>query len=228
MDMDNTIAFRNEYREQEVGRNYSGRLHFWFTTIWCLGLIITCIFLIHQPTWKELLIIPIGFLYVNFAEYIAHKGPMHHRKKNFDKVFKRHSLQHHRFFTKQHFTFDSSKDVKAVLFPPVLLLFFFFAFTLPFSLVFLFFWSKNAALLFIITLFSYYLNYEWLHFAYHLPEDHFVARLPFISTLRKLHFTHHDPQHMTKYNFNITYPIFDILFGTYHREEPVEPQFPEA
>ena len=81
------------------------------------------------------------------------------------------------------------------------------------------FWSTNAALLFIATVFSYYLNYEWLHFAYHLPETHFVAKLPFISTLRKLHHTHHDTQLMTKYNFNITYPIFDVIFGTYYKEK---------
>ncbi len=219
MDAENTKAFRNEYRKEEIGENYSGKLHFWFTTIWCLGLIITCIILIQQPTWKELSIIPIGFLYINFTEYFAHKGPMHHRNKKLDKVFIRHSLQHHRFFTYDYFSFDSSKDIKAVLFPPILLLFFFFAFTLPVGLLFYFLWSANAALLFVATLFSYYLNYEWLHFAYHLPESHFVSGLPFISTLRKLHHTHHNTQLMTKYNFNITYPIFDILFGTYYKEK---------
>ena len=38
-----TDEFRNEFRATEIGANYSGKLHFWFTTIWCLGLIITCI-----------------------------------------------------------------------------------------------------------------------------------------------------------------------------------------
>ncbi|MFN8294592.1 MAG: sterol desaturase family protein [Chitinophagales bacterium] len=219
MEIENTIAFREEYRTSEIGEKYSGKLHFWFMTIWCLALIITSIILIHQPTWKELLIIPVGFLYINFAEYFAHKGPMHHRSIKFDKVFIRHTLQHHRFFTKEKFSFDTSKDVKAVLFPPVLLLFFFFAFTLPVGLLFYFLWSANAALLFIATVFSYYLNYEWLHFAYHLPETHFVSKLPFIRTLRKLHHAHHDTQLMTKYNFNITYPIFDVIFGTYYVEK---------
>lgn len=219
MEVDNNKAFRNEYRATEIGENYSGKLHFWFMTIWCLALIITSVILIHQPTWKELLIIPIGFLYINFVEYFGHKGPMHNRSKNLDKVFKRHTLQHHRFFTYDNFSFDSSQDVKAVLFPPVLLIFFFFAFTLPVGLLFYFLWSTNAALLFVTTVFLYYLNYEWLHFAYHLPETHFMARLPFISSLRKLHHTHHNLQMMTKYNFNITYPIFDILLGTYYKEK---------
>lgn len=218
MQTDPTTSFREEYRTTEIGPKYSGRLHFWFTTVWCLSLIITCLLFIHQPTWKELLIIPLGFLYINFSEYIAHKGPMHHRSKKLDKVFIRHSLQHHRFFTKEQFSFDSSKDVKAVLFPPVLLIFFLVGFALPAGFLFYFLWSKNAALLFMVTVFAYYLNYEWLHFAYHLPETHFISKLPFIKTLRRLHHTHHDTQLMTKYNFNITYPIFDILFGTYYKE----------
>jgi hypothetical protein len=219
METDNTIEFRKQYRATEIGKNYSGKLHFWFTSIWCISLILVCILFIQQPTWTELLIVPIGFIYINFVEYIGHKGPMHHRKKKLDKVFIRHTLQHHRFFTKENFSFDSSKDVKAVLFPPVLLIFFFIGFTLPVGFLFYFFWSKNAALLFIATVFLYYLNYEWLHFAYHLPDTHFISKLPFIKTLRKLHHTHHNTQLMTKYNFNITYPIFDILFGTYYKEK---------
>jgi hypothetical protein len=125
------------------------------------------------------------------------------------------------FFTYDNFTFDTAQDVKAVLFPPVLLLFFFFAFTLPAAILFYYIWSANAALLFVATIFAYYLNYEWLHFAYHLPKSHFIAKLPLISTLRKLHHTHHNIQLMTKYNFNITYPIFDLLFGTYYKENQV-------
>jgi hypothetical protein len=219
MQTDDTAAFRESYRKEEIGKNYSGIAHFWFTTLWCVGLIAVCAFFIYQPDWKELLIIPIGFLYINFAEYFGHKGPMHHRRKKLDKVFIRHTLQHHRFFTKDHMSFDSLQDAKAVLFPPVLLLFFFFAFTVPVALLFYFFWSLNAALLFIVTVFIYYLNYEWLHFAYHLPESHFVSRLPLIRTLRKLHHTHHDIHLMTKYNFNITYPVFDYIFGTLYREK---------
>lgn len=214
----NTTKFRNEYRQTEIGKNYSGKLHFWFTTLWCLGLIFICIYFIKHPTWKEWLIIPIGFLYINFAEYIGHKGPMHHRGKKTEKVFIRHTLQHHRFFTRDQISFDTIQDAKAVLFPPVLMLFFFFAFTFPAAILFYFFWSLNAALLFTATVFTYYLNYEWLHFSYHLPKTHFISKLPVISTLRKLHHTHHDINLMTKYNFNITYPIFDLLFGTYYKE----------
>jgi hypothetical protein len=189
-------------------------LHFWFITLWCLCLIIACIFLVKNPTWKELLIIPIAIIYVNFAEYIGHKGPMHHRKKNLDKVFIRHTLQHHAFFVENKMYCDSIQDFKVILFPPVLLIFFFVAFALPAGLLFYFLWSANAALIFVATIFGYYLNYEWLHLTYHLPPEHFISRLPIIKTLKRNHTIHHETQLMMKYNFNITYPIFDLIFGT--------------
>ena len=70
------------------------------------------------------------------------------------------------------------------------------------------------AYLFVITALAYFLNYEILHLLYHLPQSHPLARLPAVSTLRRLHHTHHDPALMTSRNFNITYPICDWLFRT--------------
>ncbi|MFN8284864.1 MAG: hypothetical protein U0U67_16695 [Chitinophagales bacterium] len=214
--MQTTEAYRNEYRVTEISKNYSGKLHFAFTSIWCLVLIAACIYFIHQPTWKELLIIPITFLYINLAEYFGHKGPLHNRKKRLDKVFKRHTLQHHRFFTNDNMQCDSVQDFKVILFPPVLILFFFIAFVVPVGLLFYFLWSVNAALIFVATAFVYFLNYEYLHLAYHLPDTHFIARLPIIKTFKRLHQAYHDPKLMNSKNFNISYPIFDFIFGTLH------------
>lgn len=213
------MQFRTEYRSTEISKNYSGKLHFAFTTIWCLALIGTCIYFIHQPTWKEILLIPISFLYINLAEYFGHKGPMHNRKKMLDKVFKRHTLQHHQFFTNQQMQCDSVQDFKMILFPPVLIIFFCFVFVVPVSLLFYYFWSMNAALIFAATVFLYYLNYEYLHLAYHLPDEHFISKLPMIKSLKKLHKTHHNPLLMNSKNFNISYPIFDVFFGTLYKEK---------
>ena len=38
-----------------------------------------------------------------------------------------------------------------------------------------------------------------------------------MKRLRWLHTTHHDPVLMQRYNFNITYPIGDWVFGTLYR-----------
>lgn len=61
-----------------------------------------------------------------------------------------------------------------------------------------------------------YLNYELLHFCYHLDEHHWGARLPFMARPRRFHTVHHNRRLMSRYNFNITYPIGDALFGTIH------------
>jgi Fatty acid hydroxylase superfamily len=77
--------------------------------------------------------------------------------------------------------------------------------------------SANAGWLFAITGLLYFLNYEYLHLAYHLPEHHWVSRLPFMARLKRLHTLHHDQSQMAHRNFNITYPLGDWLFGTLRR-----------
>jgi sterol desaturase/sphingolipid hydroxylase (fatty acid hydroxylase superfamily) len=65
---------------------------------------------------------------------------------------------------------------------------------------------------------SYFLTYEALHFAYHLHPESWVGRLPLMDVLRRHHTRHHDPKLMGLYNFNITFPICDRVFGTSWRE----------
>jgi hypothetical protein len=211
---DNTEAFRISYREAFIGKGYSGTLHFMFTTGWCLAIIIGSALQLESVSWKEWLVVPITFFYANFIEYVGHKGPMHHRKKWLDKVFTRHTLQHHRFFTQDHMECESLRDFQMILFPPILLIFFFLGFAVPATLLVHWLWSSNAAWLLLATLIAYYLNYEWLHLSYHLPESHWISKLPVIRKLRELHLNHHNPKYMQKYNFNISYPIFDWVFGT--------------
>jgi hypothetical protein len=209
-----TLTFRERFRQENIGTSYSGKLHFTFITLWCLAGILVCAFYIHQPTLKQLLIIPLTFLYTNLFEYFGHRFPMHHRYKPLKAVFKRHTLQHHHFFTNDVMNCDNLNDFKIILFPPVLLVFFSLFFVLPiFALIYHFF-SLNAALLYVATTLAYYLNYEWLHLAYHLPETHFAYKIPGLKALRRLHHNHHNMKEMDKYNFNISYPVFDFVFRT--------------
>lgn len=215
--MSTTHNFRERFRQENIGSAYSGKIHFIFITLWCITGISACVYYLQQPTLKQLLIIPITFLYTNLFEYIGHRFPMHHRYKPLQAVFKRHTLQHHHFFTDAEMECDSLNDFKIILFPPVLLIFFSLFFVLPvFALIYHFF-SLNAALLYVATTLVYYLNYEWLHLAYHLPAGHWAYSLPGLPMLRQLHHQHHNLKEMDKYNFNISYPVFDLIFGTLKR-----------
>jgi hypothetical protein len=112
---------------------------------------------------------------------------------------------------------DSVRDFRAVLFPPVLMTFFITVFAVPAGFLLSEIASPNVAWLFVATSIAYFLNYEFLHLAYHLPPSHPVARLPLVGRLKGLHTAHHDPRLMASRNFNITYPLGDWLFGTLHR-----------
>ena len=210
-------AFREQYRQEHVPPSYQGRRHLLFTFGIGGATMVAAILQLEQVRPLEWLTIPLTFLYANFAEYWGHRGPMHHLKRGLELVYERHTRQHHRFFTHEHMELDSVRDLRAVLFPPILVIFFLTAFALPVGFALAWVASPNVAWLYIATSLGYFLNCEFLHMVYHLPASHPVARWPLIGRLKGLHQAHHDPRLMAHCNFNITYPIFDAVFGTLRR-----------
>jgi len=210
-------AYREQYRQEHVPPRYQGWRHLLFTFGIGGAAMLGAILQLDAVQPLEWLAVPLTFLYSNFAEYWGHRGPMHHPRRGLELVYQRHTRQHHRFFTDQHMELDRWRDLRAVLFPPVLMIFFFTAFALPVGLALAWATSANVAWLYIATSLGYFLNYEFLHMAYHLPASHPVARWPLVGRLKGLHQAHHDPRLMAHCNFNITYPICDAVFGTLHR-----------
>lgn len=172
---------------------------------------------LHDIRPVEWLTVPLTFLYANLAEYLGHRGPMHHRTRWLGLLFERHTGQHHRFFTADAMALEGPGDYRAVLFPAVMIIFFLGGFALPVGLVLVWAFSPNVAWLFTATAVAYFLNYELLHFAYHAPAGSWIHRVPGVERLGRLHRIHHDPALMQTMNFNVTYPLCDALFGTRHR-----------
>lgn len=204
-------TFRDDYRRDEIGASYRGWLHVGFTTTVALAAIVYAITRVDAPTPLEWLTVPFAFLFANTAEYFAHRGPMHHRRGRLGFVFHRHTLQHHRFFTHEAMECRDTRDFKMILFPPVMVVFVVCAVATPAGLLFGLVFGENVGAMFVATAVGYFLTYEWLHLAYHLPR---IGRLPVLAKLRLLHERHHDPSLMAHCNFNITFPICDRLFGT--------------
>jgi hypothetical protein len=217
---DAVAAFRAKYRAEAIGPRYSGVAHFLFTSLSSLTLIAVALSGVHSPSWKELMTVPIAFLISNAAEYFGHRGPMHHKRRGLGIIYKRHAIQHHRFFTDQAMSYESARDLKMVLFPPSVLLFFFGGIGLPLGALAWLAFGANVGRLFFAVAIGYYLTYEWLHFSYHLSPDTFVGRLRPIAMLRRHHQRHHDLELMQKYNFNITFPICDALMRTIAPSSP--------
>jgi hypothetical protein len=211
---------RNSFRERRIGPRYSGPLHLATTISVSVLVALLSAAQLDDVRPLEWLTVPLTFLYANLSEYLGHRGPMHHKTRFLKKLFERHSIEHHAFFTDKAPVFDSSRDYKAVLFPPILLVFFVGGFAIPVGALLYWLFSPNVCFLFVLTAVLYFLNYELLHFAYHADPASWIGRLPLIGRLRRHHVTHHNRRLMTRYNFNITYPICDWLFGTLYREEP--------
>jgi hypothetical protein len=201
-----------------ISPRYRGDLHF-------LGLLAEVALLMGAALWFvedvrawEWLMVPAALVFGNGVEWLVHKGPLHHPWPP-RLAYNRHTLTHHAAFSDRDMSVHSWRELRIVLFPlyalPALELL-----VLPvFALVW---WTLglNAAALFVFASVLYYLLYEVLHLAYHLPADHPVARLRVVGWLRRQHQRHHDPRRMTEGNFNVSIPLFDWLLGTRLGEDP--------
>lgn len=170
--------------------------------------------MVVRPLWWEWAAIPAGFLIANFVEWFMHRGPMHHPTRGLRLMYQYHTLGHHRYFPHDAMEAASPEEFNMVLFSPASLAAFLLGFGGPIAALFFAVVSRNAGWIFTALAVDYYVLYEFFHLAYHLPAGHPIARLPGMAALRRHHVHHHDEALMSRWNFNVTFPIFDVLFGT--------------
>lgn len=219
--VDNKIAMTEQFRQQYrdgVSVNYSGILHMLFVASIALLVIMLSLVQLDNVQLLEWSVLPATLLLVNFAEYAAHRW-LGHKKRAFAKLFyDRHTGDHHHFFIDPMMDFVTSRDWRVVLFPSYLILAFLVGVCFPGFWLLQNIYSINAAYLYVAGGILGYLLYEVLHFSYHIPAGHYWEKafklLPGWQVLRHLHVLHHDPSLMKKVNFNITLPVFDLLFAT--------------
>lgn len=222
---------RLPYREaisEQLPRFYNGYLHFFVPNLVCIAGIALSISQISSVQWWEWLMLPAAFLFANIGEWWVHQGPLHNKVEGLRLLFDRHTLTHHEYFHHDSMAAESHKDWFYVLFP-MWAVFGVFLPMLPIVAVLFFFVSVNAAWIFMLMGFFYFIFYEWMHLLYHLPENHWATRNRLVRFLQRHHRYHHHKRLMQKYNFNVTFPLGDYLFGTvYHPEDPARPAKPAA
>ena len=214
MPPESVVKFREAYRASEISPRYRGWVHFAFTTTACLATIVFAATRVHDVLWHQWLTLPLTFVFANLVEYLGHRFVMHVPRPGLRLIHKRHTLQHHHFYTHDAMAAESARDFKMTLFPPVLLVFFLGAIAAPIGAALFLFVSANSGWLFLAMAMGYFLTYEWLHFSYHLHPDSTVGRFWLVRVLRRHHTAHHDLALMGRANFNITFPIFDAVLGT--------------
>ena len=217
------LEYRRQYRQNVVGNHYSGVKHLLFVVFTSLAIIGFSIWMIEGSIRNDWGTILYTFLAANFVEYLGHRYPMHHRIRGFWAMFHRHALEHHQFFTERWMTCRSTRDYRIVLFPPVMLFFYFGIVALPVGTLLFLLHRPNVAWLYVATAMFYFLQYETLHFCYHIDESSWITKLPIMRRLREHHRVHHTQELMTRCNFNITWPIADFVFRTIHHERNETP-----
>lgn len=158
-------------------------------------------------------IIPIVFMFSNFIEWITHKQLQHRRRRPLQMMYDTHTPVHHMVYVEEDMSYHSKKEFRLILIPAVGILGI-TAFALVSSFTLAYLWSPVAGWLFMLAASFYVATAELLHLFFHLPEDNFISRSRLIALMREHHAKHHDPRLMQKYNFNITFPLFDWIMGT--------------
>jgi hypothetical protein len=214
MTPDRVRAYREDYRSEVIGPSYHGWRHLALLTAICVTAIVAALGLMDSIRWIDAAIVPVTWVLANLIEYAAHRGPMHHLSLGFGRLYKRHTSQHHRFFSREMMSVDSPRDFHVTLFPTWMSLFFVVLIGVPMALLVQLLFGRDLALLSYAAMVFYYLFYEWTHLCAHMPEHSLLGRLPTIRHARSHHGLHHDPAKMRRANFNFAVPLGDWLFGT--------------
>jgi hypothetical protein len=212
-----TAAFRQRYRAQ-ISRWYNPWLHGGFMLAY--GSIAIGFFAqqLSDVSAMEWLALPCALALFSWGEYSVH---LHcgHIKRPWSKLFyQRHTGDHHSFFVEGQMVYETPQDWRVILFPPWLIVL--YSLGAGGAWLALSTWNANVGALFALTLMGGYMAYEVCHVCEHLPEGHWIARLPGIQHLHRLHALHHRRDLMQTHNFNIVLPLVDWLKGTLHWERP--------
>src|SRR5260221_7309810 len=112
-------AFREQYRARIAGW-YNGWLH--VAVIYGIGAAAMAVYVsqISAVRWWEWLTIPVVGLACNIFEWALHRYVMHRPRQNraLRAIYKRHTLNHHQFFTREEMRFDGTRDWRVTFFPP--------------------------------------------------------------------------------------------------------------
>ncbi|MEZ4311818.1 MAG: hypothetical protein R3F14_27625 [Polyangiaceae bacterium] len=193
-----------------IPESYSPAAHFLIPGAMGMGVLAGAVWLLHGVQPLEWLTIPIT-LFLGFGlEWRVHKSVLHEKQPLLGLLYVRHELHHHVIYTYDDMTMRSNREWRLVLMPAYAIVLVFLG-VVPLVAALWHFVSVNVAMLHLATSMVFFLAYEWMHLAYHLPEEHPIGRLSVIRALRELHRRHHDPKLMKRWNFNVTIPVFDWI-----------------
>ena len=208
-----------------VPRWYSPAFHFAAPALGGAAFVALVLSRIEDLRAWQLACVPFFVLASNAIEWHAHRDLLHRRTWPLGALYRMHAQVHHAVFVDEDMAIRDRRELQRVLMPawgPFAML----AASSPVSAALVLAGVPNLAALWVATTVTYVFAYEWLHLAYHLPSESWIGRRRAIAWLRRHHQRHHAPELMTRWNFNVTVPIWDHVRGTVWRPELVEAAVP--
>lgn len=196
-----------------MSHKISGWTHLALLGALCLVAVMFTLSMIQGLTLLHLLMIPGAMIFSSVMEYVIHRYPMHQMPNFLVGFYKQHSGIHHRYFTYKHMQVDDGIDLNEALTNTRVTVMLFAFIIIPMSLL-LGLFIANLGLLFFATTTSYFIFYELTHLVTHLPATNFLTKLPYFRGACKRHRVHHNTKLMHKWNFNVSFPLLDKIFGT--------------
>jgi hypothetical protein len=190
-----------------IPKNYNYLIHLLIPSF--IAFISVLLSVIYVQTSKyNITVIPLTVLFFFGFEWFVHKFVLHKKTRLFKFIYDQH-IKHHCIYNFDNMALKSFRELYLILMPTYSIVLAFLG-MIPICLLFSLI-SADVSLLILSTSMCFFLFYEWSHFTYHLPEDSFVFKSRLIKFLQRNHKIHHDPKNMNKYNFNVTFPIFDYI-----------------
>jgi hypothetical protein len=171
------------------------------------------------PAWQWAMI-PVFWLIANVFEAAIHRWPMH--RPLFPRMlYEAHTKIHHFAYETGAMEIRDSRDLNLVMMPwYTLILVFAMASPIIAAVTLLGGWSMGG--MFLIAAVIYFLIYETIHTLHHLRQVDldrtWWGRGRWLVWLRAHHHHHHDHRHMRHTNFNVTFPLGDLVMRTYFRD----------
>jgi sterol desaturase/sphingolipid hydroxylase (fatty acid hydroxylase superfamily) len=214
-----TETLRNGYRSSVIPPRYNGRLNAVMNIAVCVTLALAGAFLlVANMSVLAAASFVAGILVFNFFEYAFHRWISHRKRALFMKSYRRHTGEHHGFFSNGNMTSADIRDLHVTIMPTITIVVYFVLFSLMFSLPLYVLRGVGEAAGFSCAVAISLLQLDILHFYYHLDDRSLLSRtlnrFSYFRFLKHSHTVHHYREKMHSGGFNITHPLFDFLFGT--------------
>lgn len=206
-------------RERSTNHAFSLAGHLLKTLLVASCIVAAGAFLARDAAWFSWLGVPVFWLVANLFEWAVHRYPMHHPSTP-RMLYISHALIHHNAFAGADMEIDDVTELSTVMMPWYTLILI-FVMAAPIAVVAALLGGPTLAGVFLVASVGYFLVYETIHTLHHVPKVWLDARRwgrsSFLAWLRRHHHRHHQLEHMTRINFNVTLPLADALMGTYER-----------